>query len=69
MRLRVVVGDRPTGSSAWSLPSTSSTPFAHRGLLPGTTLDEHERSGKATALVPMCIGGGQGFATNLGRTW
>ena len=37
-------------------------------ILLGTALDELERSGKATALVTMCIGGGQGIATILERT-
>jgi acetyl-CoA C-acetyltransferase len=36
-------------------------------ILLGTALDELERSGKATALVTMCIGGGQGIATILER--
>jgi len=36
-------------------------------ILIGTALDELERSGKATALVTMCIGGGQGIATILER--
>jgi len=36
-------------------------------MLFGTALDELERSGKQTALVTMCIGGGQGIATILER--
>ena len=36
-------------------------------MLLGTALDELERSGKATALVTMCIGGGQGIATIVER--
>jgi acetyl-CoA C-acetyltransferase len=36
-------------------------------ILLGTVLDELERTGKATALVTMCIGGGQGIATVLER--
>ena len=36
-------------------------------MLFGTALDELERSGKETALVTMCIGGGQGIATILER--
>ena len=36
-------------------------------ILIGTALDELERSGKSTALVTMCIGGGQGIATILER--
>lgn len=36
-------------------------------MLIGTALDELERSGKATALVTLCIGGGQGIATILER--
>ena len=36
-------------------------------MLLGTALDELERSGKATALVTLCIGGGQGIATVLER--
>ena len=36
-------------------------------ILVGTALDELERTGKATALVTMCIGGGQGIATILER--
>jgi len=37
-------------------------------ILLGTALDELERSGKATALITMCIGGGQGIATIIERT-
>ncbi|WP_441290845.1 acetyl-CoA C-acetyltransferase [Sorangium sp. KYC3313] len=33
----------------------------------GTALDELERSGKATALITLCIGGGMGVATILER--
>jgi acetyl-CoA C-acetyltransferase len=36
-------------------------------MLLGTALDELERSGKATALITMCVGGGQGIATILER--
>ena len=36
-------------------------------MLLGTALDELERRGLATALVTMCIGGGQGIATILER--
>jgi len=36
-------------------------------ILVGTALDELERSGKSTALIAMCIGGGQGIATILER--
>lgn len=36
-------------------------------MLVGTALDELERSGGATALVTLCIGGGQGIATILER--
>jgi acetyl-CoA C-acetyltransferase len=36
-------------------------------ILLGTALDELERTGKGTALVTMCIGGGQGIATILER--
>ncbi len=36
-------------------------------MLLGTALDELERSGKSTALITMCIGGGQGIATILER--
>ncbi len=36
-------------------------------MLLGTALDALERSGGATALVTMCIGGGQGIATILER--
>jgi len=36
-------------------------------ILLGTALDELERAGKQTALVAMCIGGGQGIATILER--
>jgi acetyl-CoA C-acetyltransferase len=36
-------------------------------MLLGTALDELERTGKATALVTMCIGGGQGIATIIER--
>ncbi len=36
-------------------------------MLFGTALDELERTGKATALITMCIGGGQGIATILER--
>lgn len=36
-------------------------------MLIGTALDELERSDKQTALITMCIGGGQGIATILER--
>jgi len=36
-------------------------------MLLGTALDELERTGKGTALVTLCIGGGQGIATILER--
>ena len=36
-------------------------------LLIGTALDELERTGKATALITLCIGGGQGIATIIER--
>jgi len=36
-------------------------------MLLGTAIDELERSGKATALITMCIGGGQGIATIVER--
>jgi acetyl-CoA C-acetyltransferase len=36
-------------------------------MLFGTALDELERSGKSTALVTLCIGGGMGTATILER--
>ena len=36
-------------------------------MLFGTALDELERGGKQTALIAMCIGGGQGIATILER--
>jgi acetyl-CoA C-acetyltransferase len=36
-------------------------------MLLGTAVDELERSGKATALVTLCIGGGQGIATVIER--
>jgi acetyl-CoA C-acetyltransferase len=36
-------------------------------MLLGTALDELERTGKATALITLCIGGGQGIATIIER--
>src|SRR5215213_257523 len=36
-------------------------------MLLGTALDELERSGKQTALITLCIGGGQGIATIIER--
>jgi acetyl-CoA C-acetyltransferase len=36
-------------------------------ILLGTALDELERSDKGTALVTLCIGGGQGIATIIER--
>jgi acetyl-CoA C-acetyltransferase len=36
-------------------------------MLIGTAVDELERQGKATAVVTLCIGGGQGIATVLER--
>ena len=36
-------------------------------MLIGTLLDELERSGLATGLVTMCIGGGMGIATIVER--
>ena len=40
---------------------------ASGAILLGTVLDELERSNKTTALVTMCIGGGQGIATIIER--
>lgn len=37
------------------------------GILFGTALDELERTGKSTALITLCIGGGMGIATILER--
>ncbi len=37
-------------------------------MLLGTALDELERADKQTALITMCIGGGQGIATIIERT-
>jgi acetyl-CoA C-acetyltransferase len=37
------------------------------GMLLGTVLDELERSGKSTALISLCIGGGMGTATIIER--
>jgi acetyl-CoA C-acetyltransferase len=37
------------------------------GMILGTVLDELERSGKETALVTLCIGGGMGTATVIER--
>ncbi len=36
-------------------------------MILGTVLDELERSGKGTALVTLCIGGGMGTATVIER--
>jgi acetyl-CoA C-acetyltransferase len=36
-------------------------------ILLGTVLDELERTGKATALITLCIGGGMGIATIIER--
>ncbi|MBZ4334913.1 acetyl-CoA C-acetyltransferase [Corallococcus sp. AS-1-12] len=36
-------------------------------MLLGTALDELERTGKGTALITLCIGGGQGIATIIER--
>jgi acetyl-CoA C-acetyltransferase len=36
-------------------------------MLFGTALDELERSGEQTALITMCVGGGQGIATIIER--
>ena len=36
-------------------------------MLVGTALDELERSGKAVALVTLCIGAGMGTATIIER--
>src|SRR5262249_30100233 len=40
---------------------------ATRAMLLGSAVDELERRGEATALVTMCIGGGQGIATVIER--
>ena len=40
---------------------------ASGAMLLGTVLDELERTNKQTALITMCIGGGQGIATILER--
>jgi acetyl-CoA C-acetyltransferase len=37
------------------------------GILLGTALDELERTGKSTALITLCIGGGMGIATIIER--
>jgi acetyl-CoA C-acetyltransferase len=37
------------------------------GMILGTVLDELERTGKGTALVTLCIGGGMGTATVIER--
>ena len=36
-------------------------------MLLGTALDELERTGKGTALITMCVGGGQGIACIIER--
>ncbi len=36
-------------------------------MITGTVLDELERSGKSTALITLCIGGGMGVATVIER--
>ena len=36
-------------------------------MILGTALDELERSGKKTALITLCIGGGMGIATIIER--
>jgi acetyl-CoA C-acetyltransferase len=36
-------------------------------MLLGTAIDELERIGKSTAVITMCIGGGQGIATVVER--
>jgi acetyl-CoA C-acetyltransferase len=36
-------------------------------MLIGTALDELERTGKSTALITLCIGGGMGIATIIER--
>lgn len=36
-------------------------------MITGTVLDELERSGKSTALITLCIGGGMGTATVIER--
>ena len=36
-------------------------------ILLGTALDELERSNRSTALITLCIGGGQGIATIIER--
>jgi acetyl-CoA C-acetyltransferase len=36
-------------------------------ILLGTALDELERQNKSTALITLCIGGGQGIATIIER--
>jgi len=36
-------------------------------MLLGTALDELERTNKTTALITLCIGGGQGIATIIER--
>jgi acetyl-CoA C-acetyltransferase len=36
-------------------------------MILGTALDELERTGKNTALITLCIGGGMGTATIIER--
>jgi acetyl-CoA C-acetyltransferase len=38
-----------------------------RAMLLGTAIDELERADKQSAVVAMCIGGGQGIATIVER--
>jgi len=40
---------------------------ASGAMLLGTALDELERTGKSTALITLCIGGGMGTATIIER--
>ena len=55
-------------STSTAAPSRSAIPLGATGaMLLGTALDELERSGRATALVTLCIGAGMGTATIIER--
>jgi hypothetical protein len=56
-------GERERGAIALGHPLGATG-----AILVGTALDELERRGAATALITLCIAGGQGIAAIIERT-
>ena len=68
--LRFMPGLRLDPTASWTPAAARSlwaVRSAHGAMILGTALDELERTGKGTALVTFCIGGGMGTATIIER--